>query len=453
MRNPATRRPETRQFPKGIPSLDFAGGRDNFSDICGQIRYGSWEMSDLADEYKEFVIPTYGRFDLDLVRGSGARVWDGNGREYLDFGAGIAVCSLGHAHPEITAAIAEQAATLVHTSNLYRTIPQARLARRLVEITGPGKIFFCNSGAEANEGLIKLARRFGSLSSRHEILTFDGSFHGRTMAGISATAQGKVKKGFGPLLEGFRHLPFGDLGAVRAAVGPETVAILVEPVQGEGGIHIARAEFLRGLRQICDEKNLLLLFDEVQCGLGRTGAWCGWKSITPEIEPDGVSWAKGIANGFPLGAFWVSSRSSGGSAPLCDLLGPGSHGTTYGGNPVACRAALAVLDILSREGMVEKAGELGRLLHASLEEANLPGVVGIRSLGLMAGVQLDPHAFPKEGGPPASQVVVAAMDAGLLIIPAGECVVRFLPPLNVTSEEIREAVTKFKTSLAKSLNS
>jgi len=408
-------------------------------------------MSLLADNYGEFVIPTYGRFDLDLVRGSGSRVWGADGREYLDFGAGIAVCSLGHAHPEVTAAVAEQAATLVHTSNLYRTEPQARLARRLVEITGPGKIFFCNSGAEANEGLIKLARRFGSLSARHGILTFEGSFHGRTMAGISATGQEKVKKGFGPLLEGFRHLPFGDLDAVRAAVGPETVAILVEPVQGEGGIHIARAEFLRGLRQVCDDSRLLLLFDEVQCGLGRTGAWCGWKSIAPDIEPDGVSWAKGIANGFPLGAFWASSRAVGDSGPLCDLLSPGSHGTTYGGNPVACRAALAVLDILSRDGLVQKAAGLGGFLHEQLRSAGLPGVVAIRSLGLMAGVQLDPGAFPEDGRTPALQVVVAAMAAGLLLIPAGEGVVRFLPPLNATEEEIREAVTKFETALAKSV--
>ncbi|HEY5812443.1 MAG TPA: aminotransferase class III-fold pyridoxal phosphate-dependent enzyme, partial [Terrimicrobiaceae bacterium] len=225
-------------------------------------------MPELSALYSQYVMPTYGRFDLDIARGSGCRVWDLEGREYLDFGAGIAVCSLGHAHPEVTEAVVNQASTLVHTSNLYRTVPQANLARRLVELIGEGKVFFCNSGAEANEGLIKLTRKFGHASGRYEILTFQNSFHGRTMAGISATAQEKIKKGFSPLLEGFVHLPLGDLDAVRAAIGPRTAAVLLEPVQGEGGIHIATAEFLRGLRAICDEQDLLLLFDEIQCGLG-----------------------------------------------------------------------------------------------------------------------------------------------------------------------------------------
>jgi predicted acetylornithine/succinylornithine family transaminase len=406
-------------------------------------------MNELVGVYEKYVIPTYGRFDLDIARGRGCRVWDFEGREYLDFGAGIAVCSLGHAHPEVTAAVAAQAETLVHTSNLYRTAPQAELARRLVEITGPGKVFFCNSGAEANEGLIKLARRFGSVSGRHEILTFDGSFHGRTMAGISATAQEKVKKGFGPLLDGFRHLPFGDLEAVRAAVGPLTVAVLVEPVQGEGGIHIARAEFLKGLRQFCDEHRLLLLFDEIQCGLGRTGDWCGWKTIAPDVVPDGVSWAKGIANGFPLGAFWIASREADERGPLCDLLGPGSHGTTFGGNPVSCAAGLKVLEIIERDGLREAAKELGGELASALLAARIPGVSGVRSLGLMTGVQLDPSAFSDKSRTPAMAAVLASMAEGLLVIPAGETVVRFLPPLNVTREEIREAVTKFATALEK----
>jgi len=404
-------------------------------------------MTELAGEYERYVIPTYGRFDLDIERGRGCRVWDFGGGEFLDFGAGIAVCSLGHAHPEITTAVAEQAGQLVHSSNLYRTAPQAALAKRLVGIAGAGKVFFCNSGAEANEGLIKLARRFGSATGRHEILTFEGSFHGRTMAGISATAQEKVKKGFGPLLEGFRHLPFGDLDAVRTAVGPATVAVMVEPVQGEGGIHIARAEFLRGLRGLCDERGLLLLFDEIQCGLGRTGEWCGWESIAPGLTPDGVSWAKGIANGFPLGAFWISSVAPGERGPLCDLLGPGSHGTTYGGNPVCCAAGLKVLEIIERDGLRARASELGRELAEDL--GSVPGVASVRSLGLMAGVQLDPVVIPAGSRPPSLEAVVAAMGEGLLVIPAGEAVVRFLPPLNVTREEIREAVTKFATALEK----
>ncbi len=406
-------------------------------------------MSLLAEKYRDFIVPTYGRFDFDIASGSGCRVQDFEGRQFLDFGAGIAVCSLGHAHPEITAAIAQQAATLVHSSNLYRTAPQAELGHKLVEITGPGKIFFCNSGAEANEGLIKLARKFGSTTGRHEILTFEGSFHGRTMAGISATGQDKVKQGFGPLLEGFRHLPFGDLAAVEAAISPSTVAILVEPVQGEGGIHIARAAFLNGLRELCDRHNLLLLFDEIQCGLGRTGEWCGWKSIAPGICPDGVSWAKGIANGFPLGAFWITDSQRDDRGPLCDLLGPGSHGTTFGGNPVACAAALKVLEIIERDHLRESAGELGEYLATALREARLPFVSEIRSLGLMTGIQLDKATFPKGARTPALETVVRAMEEGLLIIPAGETVVRMLPPLNVTKADIDEAVKKLASALGK----
>ena len=406
-------------------------------------------MSTLAEKYRDFVIPTYGRFDLDIARGSGCRVWDFDGRELLDFGAGIAVCSLGHAHPEITDAISRQAATLVHTSNLYRTAPQAELAERLVGITGPGKVFFCNSGAEANEGLIKLARRFGSTTERHEILTFEGSFHGRTMAGISATGQQKVKAGFGPLLDGFRHLPFGDLDAVRAAVGPSTVAILVEPVQGEGGIHIARESFLTGLRELCDKRDLLLLFDEIQCGLGRTGEWCGWKSLAPKVQPDGVSWAKGIANGFPLGAFWIGGGQRDDRGPLCDLLGPGSHGTTYGGNPVACAAGLKVLEIIERDNLRAAAVERGARIVSALRAARIPHVSEIRSIGLMVGIQLDRETFPLGPRPPALEAVVRSMAEGLLAIPAGETVVRFLPPLNVTADEIDEAVMKFAAAIGK----
>ena len=406
-------------------------------------------MSTLADQYREFVIPTYGRFDLDIARGLGCRVWDFDGREFLDFGAGIAVCSLGHAHPEITEAISKQAATLVHTSNLYRTAPQAELAGRLVEITGPGKVFFCNSGAEANEGLIKLARRFGSTSERHEILTFEGSFHGRTMAGISATGQQKVKAGFGPLLEGFRHLPFCDLDAVKAAVGPSTVAVLVEPVQGEGGIHMAGEAFLTGLRELCDRHDLLLLFDEIQCGLGRTGEWCGWKSLAPKVQPDGVSWAKGIANGFPLGAFWVGGGQRDDRGPLCDLLGPGSHGTTYGGNPVACAAGLKVLEIIGRDNLRAAAVERGARIVSALRAARIPHVSEIRALGLMVGIQLDKASFPQGPRPPALEAVVRSMAEGLLAIPAGETVVRFLPPLNVTADEIDEAVKLFASAIGK----
>jgi predicted acetylornithine/succinylornithine family transaminase len=403
-------------------------------------------MSPLAEDYSRFVIPTYGRFDLDIERGSGCHIWDTSGRKILDFGAGIAVCSLGHAHPEVTAAVCEQAGRLVHTSNLYRTGPQAALAKRLVEVTGEGKVFFCNSGAEANEGLIKLARRFGSATGRSGILTFNGSFHGRTMACISATGQEKVKKDFGPLLSGFQHVPFGDLDAARAALDSNSIAILVEPIQGEGGIHPATAEFLRGLRALCDERDMLLLFDEVQCGLGRTGDWCGWHAITKEVQPDGVSWAKGIANGFPLGAFWASGKMINGRGPLCDLLGAGSHGTTYGGNPVCCAAGLKTLEIIERDGLLESSRVLGDHLASSLRALASPLIAEVRAIGLMIGVQLAAD-FPKTERPPALEVVTRAMSAGLLVIPAGESVVRFLPPLNVTREEIDEAVAKFSETL------
>ena len=395
-------------------------------------------MTTLSSLYADYVMPTYGRFDLDIQRGSGCRVWDFEGREYLDFGAGIAVCSLGHAHPEVTKAVTEQASTLVHTSNLYRTAPQAELARRLVELTGSGKVFFCNSGAEANEGLIKLTRRFGNQSGRYEILTFQNSFHGRTMAGISATAQEKIKKGFAPLLEGFAHLPYRDLNSVSTAIGPKTVAILVEPVQGEGGIHIATGEFLRGLRRICDEHDLLLLFDEIQCGLGRTGDWCGWKSLDSKLMPDGVSWAKGIANGFPLGAFWAAS-----SRGLCELLGPGTHGTTYGGNPVCCAAALKVLEIIEREGLCQNAAVQGAKLRDGLRALNSPRVCEVRAIGLMIGIELADAGDQNAAIPFAKKL----MAAGLLAIPAGERVIRLLPPLNVTGTEIDEALEKIGRSL------
>ena len=403
-------------------------------------------MSELSEAYANYVIPSYGRFDLEIESGAGCRVRDFQGREYLDFGAGIAVCSLGHSHPELTAVVAEQSSRLVHCSNLYRTGPQGQLAQRIVEITGPGKAFFCNSGAEANEGLIKLARRFGSATGRHRILTFTNSFHGRTLACISATGQDKVKKDFGPLLEGFTHLPFNDLAAVRSAVDEKTIAILVEPIQGEGGIHPATPEFLRGLREISDEHGVLLFFDEVQCGLGRTGDWCGWRSIGEGVEPDAVSWAKGIANGFPLGAFWVSSKSLDQRGPLCDLLGPGSHGTTYGGNPVCCAASLKVLEIIDRDGLLAKSSELGNALAAALKSLASPLISEVRHIGLMVGVEVSPD-FPKMERTPALEVVNRAMAAGLLVIPSGERVIRFLPPLNVETAEIEEAVQKFGSVL------
>ncbi len=430
------------------------------------------EMSTLSTRelYDRYVIPTYGRFDLQLARGEGSCVWDEEGKRYLDFGAGIAVTSIGHCHPKVLAVMREQLGELVHTSNLYYTRPQAILAERLVGCVGaPGKVFFCNSGAEANEALYKLARKFGNegegpaprhsvgelqeaQSMRHEIITMTGSFHGRTLAGISATGQEKVKAGFQPMVQGFVHVPFNDAPALLAAVQePGTVAVLLEPVQGESGVNPASAEFLRQARGLCDKHALLLMFDEVQCGLGRTGNWCGWKSIlgTDEVLPDAVSWAKGIAGGFPLGAIWVSDRpirlKNGQTLPLCDLLGPGSHGTTFGGTPLVCAGALQVLSVIESEGMLENATRMGAHAKTALQNLQSPLIKEVRGVGLMLAFELAADFAQRVAVPagraPSLFVVEALHAAGLLSVPSGAQAVRWLPPLNVTREHVDEAVS------------
>ena len=403
--------------------------------------------------FADFVVPCYGRYDLVLTRGEGVRVWDDAGNSYLDFGAGIAVSTLGHAHPKMIQTLSQQASTLVHTSNLYYTEPQGRLAKRLVELVGsPGKVFFSNSGAEANEALFKVARKYGNdcrstppeTGTRVEILTFERSFHGRTMAGISATGQEKVKTGFAPLLTGFRHLPFNDLSAVEKAISNQTVGILLEAFQGEGGIYPASRDFLIGLRQLCDEHEILLMFDEIQCGLGRVGNWCGWKVIAPEVVPDAVSWAKGIGGGFPLGATWLRAKpvrkSEGSQTRLCDLLQPGSHGTTYGGTPLACAVSLAVLETIEDDHLVERAARLGSLAAGQIRK--IPSVKEVRGQGLMIGIDLDPELASRAspGKTVAQTVVNALMRNGLLTAPAGATVIRWLPPLIVKESDVVEAV-------------
>jgi len=403
--------------------------------------------------FADFVVPCYGRYDVVLTRGEGVRVWDDAGNSYLDFGAGIAVSTLGHAHPKMVQALSRQASTLVHTSNLYYTEPQGRLAKRLVELVGsPGKVFFSNSGAEANEALFKVARKYGNdcrstpaeTGTRVEILTFERSFHGRTMAGISATGQEKVKTGFAPLLTGFRHLPFNDLLAVEKAISNQTVGILLEAFQGEGGIYPASRDFLIGLRRLCDEHEILLMFDEIQCGLGRVGNWCGWKVIAPEVVPDAVSWAKGIGGGFPLGATWLRGKpirkSEGSETRLCDLLQPGSHGTTYGGTPLACAVSLAVLETIENDHLVERAARLGSFATEQIKK--IPGVKEVRGQGLMIGIDLDPELANRAspGKTVAQTVVNALMGNGLLTAPACATVVRWLPPLIVKESDVVEAV-------------
>ena len=405
--------------------------------------------------FSHYVLPTYARFPLYLARGKGSYVWDEEGREYLDFGAGIAVSSVGHSHPRIINSLIQQAEKLTHTSNLYYTREQGLLAQRIVElIEQPGRVFFCNSGAEANEGLYKLARKFGNESSapgRYEIITFENSFHGRTLAGISATGQDKVKKGFEPLTPGFRHARFNDLDSVQHAITPNTAAILLEPIQGESGIIQAEPNFLRGLRELCDRQDLLLMFDEIQCGWGRTGAWCGWKSLTIEaVQPDAVSWAKGMAAGFPMGAFWVSERAiklSSGLEPgkLCDLLGPGSHGTTFGGTPLGCAVSLETIKIIEDENLLSNAQERGTQLTTALRELDAPILSQVRGKGLMVGIELEPtlcnqlNASPSKRSP-SLQFIDQCQARGLLLVPSGTHRVRFLPPLNVNQSEIVRGV-------------
>ena len=389
--------------------------------------------SEIIGLFDRYVVPSYARYPLVFAHGKGARVWDADGKEYLDFGGGIAVNLLGHsAMAEI---LAKQAGILVHASNLYYTEPQGRLAKRLVELVGvEGKCFFCNSGAEANETLYKLARKFGNESGgRYEILTFQNSFHGRTLAGISATGQEKVKHGFEPAVDGFRHVPFNDLDAVAKAVGPKTAGILLEPIQGESGIRPATAEFLRGLRRLCDDRKLLLMFDEVQCGLGRTGDFCGFRSIASEIQPDAISWAKGLGGGFPVAAVWIRG-------PYADVLGPGTHGTTFGGTPLACSVALAVLDTLERDNLLRNAREVGQYFIGKLQAlaSKCPAIREVRGLGLMIGVELTMEARP---------AVLKLAEHGLISVAAGTNVVRFLPPLNITRAEVDEAVEKMGLAL------
>jgi acetylornithine/N-succinyldiaminopimelate aminotransferase len=379
--------------------------------------------SETISLFERYVMPTYGRQPLVFVRGKGARVWDADGKEYLDFGGGIAVNVLGHA--ALAVVLKKQADILVHCSNLYYSEPQGLLAKKLVELVGiDGKCFFCNSGGEANEALFKLARKFGN--GRYEVLTFQESFHGRTLAGISATGQEKVKKGFEPMVDGFRHVPFNDLDAVAKAVGPKTAAILLEPIQGESGIRPAKAEFLRGLRRLCDERELLLMFDEVQCGVGRTGEFCGFKAIAPDVVPDAISWAKGLAGGFPIGAIWARK-------PFADLLGPGTHASTFGGTPLACAVSLAVLDQV--EKLLPNVREVGK--HFIEKLRGLP-VKEVRGLGLMIGVELNVEAKP---------VIAKLAERGLIAVIAGTHVIRFLPPLNITRADVDEAVRKLKEVL------
>lgn len=370
---------------------------------------------------------TYARFPVVLVRGEGCRVWDVDGKEYLDFVAGIAVCALGHSHPSLVRAVHAQAATLLHVSNLYHIEPQIRLAELLCQHAFADRVFFCNSGAEANEAAIKLARKYAKEHhgpERVEVITMENSFHGRTLATVTATGQAKYQAGFEPLLPGFRYVPFDDLGAVERATGPRTAAILVEPIQGEGGVRVPSEGYLQGLRKLCDETGALLIFDEVQTGIGRTGrlfAYEHWGT-----EPDIMTLAKALGGGLPIGAMLATEE-------VAASFTPGTHAATFGGNPLVTAAAFTVLTTILQEDLVARAAELGeRLVHAlqTVQGAH-HSVKAVRGKGLLVGVELDREVKP---------LLASCLERGVLLSSAGDKVIRFAPPLVVGEEEVRRAV-------------
>jgi acetylornithine/N-succinyldiaminopimelate aminotransferase len=371
--------------------------------------------------------PNYGRTPLVLVRGEGTRVWDSDGKEYLDFTTGIAVTGLGHCHPVVTGAIREAAATLLHVSNIFHNAPQVHLAKLLVEHSFADRVFFCNSGAEANEAALKVVRKYAKenlATDRYEVIATNNSFHGRTLATVSATGQPKYHHGFEPLMPGFKHVPYNDLRAMERAMDSHTAAILVEPLQGEGGVNIPDDGYLPGLRKLCDESGALLIFDEVQTGVGRTGRL--WAYEHSGVEPDVMTLAKALANGIPIGAMLCRERVAG-------ALTAGSHGSTFAGSAFVTSVALATLTTVIGDKLPQRAAERGRELMEGLRalQKTQPVIKEVRGLGLLIGVELTK---------PAGPVMDACRDAGLLVLTAGEKVVRLAPPLIVDSADCKRAL-------------
>jgi acetylornithine aminotransferase len=378
----------------------------------------------------DYLMATYARLPVQFERGEGVWLWDTEGRQYLDTLSGIAVCALGHAHPGVAQAIADQARRLVHTSNLYGITLQEQLAERLCKLSGMERAFFCNSGAEANEAAIKIARLYGHgrQITTPTVIVMENSFHGRTLATLTATGNRKVQAGFEPLVQGFIRVPYNDLQAIETVAdnSNDVVAVLVEPIQGEGGINVPDPDYLLGMRRICDDHGWLLMLDEIQTGMGRTGEWfaCQHTGILPDV----ITVAKALGNGVPIGACLARGTAAG-------LMHPGNHGTTFGGNPLATRAALAVLDAIEQERLVTHAAELGQQLLEGFREhlAGLPGVKEIRGLGLMIGIELNR---------PCSVLVGRALERGLLINVTAERVIRLLPPLVTTAHQGQMIVEK-----------
>lgn len=383
-----------------------------------------------AELYDAHVMKNYARAPLTLVRGRGTQVWDDVGNAYLDFTSGIAVSALGHCHPHWVSAVQRQAAELNHVSNLFRNPNQGELARRLVLLAGPGRVFFCNSGAEANEALIKLARLHGMNKSGEEgkcykIICAQAAFHGRTFGGMSATPQEKIQKGFRPLVPGFAFGELNNLESFAQLIDAETAAIFVETIQGESGVNPCQPAFLQGLRRLCDQHNLLLMVDEVQCGVGRTGLFFAYESAG--IMPDAIGMAKGLGGGFPIGAVWVRDSAA-------ELFHPGNHGTTFGGTPLACAAALAVLEVIERESLLAKVRNLSGPWLQALQQLghDFPQqVLAVRGAGYLVGIQLTSDPAPYLG---------ELRNRGLLAPSAGGNVIRLLPPLNVTAEDLAKSV-------------
>ena len=384
----------------------------------------------------EYVMGTYARQPVVFVRGEGARLWDSEGREYLDFLSGIAVVGVGHCHPKVAGAIADQAHRLMHISNLFHNPLQAKLAERLCALAGMEKVFFCNSGTEANEAALKIARKWGKKQRGeecYEIITFTGSFHGRTMGAVSATAQPKYQAPFAPLVPGFIYAPLNDLATLDELITEKTCAVMIEPLQGESGINPATPDFLAGVRALCDEAEVLLILDEIQCGMGRTGHFLASQGVG--VQGDIVTMAKGIADGFPMGACLARGSAA-------TTLVPGDHGSTFAGQPLACAASLATLDVMEEERLMERAAEVGGYFKSRLQELQkaLPDrIKEVRGRGLMVGLQLST--------PDAKAVQKYLMEAGIVINATSDSVLRFVPPLIVTPADCDRVVATIEQAL------